>query len=164
MKRTKIKLMCASGVFTALIFICTAYIHIPVHTGYAHIGDGIIYLAASVLPLPYAVFAAAGGAALSDFFSGYALWAPASLIIKAITVLFFSQKNNKIICTRNLIALIPSLIICTGGYYIYEALLTQNFLSPLAGIIGNIIQSFLSCVLFIVLGLYLDKFKVKEQL
>ena len=164
MKNKKIRLMCISGVFVALIFIFTAYIHVPVHTGYTHIGDGFIYLAACLLPLEYSIFAGACGALLADLLSGYVLWAPASAIIKAITVLFFSRNSKKIICKRNLIALIPSLFTCTGGYYLYEALITQNFYSPLFGVLGNVIQSTLSSVLFIILGFYLDKLKIKDQL
>lgn len=164
MKNKKIKLMCISGIFVALIFVFTAYIHVPVHTGYTHVGDGFIYIAASLLPLPYGIFAGAIGAALADFLSGYVIYAPASAVIKALTVLCFSRKSKRIICTRNMLALIPSLLLCVGGYYIYEAILAQNFISPLAGVVGNIIQTALSGVLFVVLGMALDKFKFKEQL
>ncbi|MBE7027959.1 MAG: TIGR04002 family protein [Ruminococcaceae bacterium] len=164
MKNKKIKLMCISAVFVALIFIFTAYIHVPILTGYTHIGDGFIYLAACLLPLEYSIFVSSGGALLADLLSGYALWAPASAIIKAVTVLVFSRKCKKIICKRNILALIPALFICTGGYYLYEALITQNFYSPLLGILGNVIQSTLSGVLFTILGLYLDKLKIKDRL
>ena len=61
-KKNKIYTLTLSGVFAALITIFTAYIgHIPVgvNGGYIHFGDGLIYLAATILPLPYAMLAGA---------------------------------------------------------------------------------------------------------
>lgn len=163
MKKNNIKLICLAGIFTALVFVTTAYLHIPSHTGYTHVGDGFIYLAACMLPLPYAVFVGAAGALLADCLTGFAIWAPGSVIIKAAAVLAFSSKDKKIITVRNLLALIPAWAICIGGYYLYEALITQNFVAPLAGIPGYITQSLLSSILFILLGFALDKLRVRER-
>jgi uncharacterized repeat protein (TIGR04002 family) len=164
MKNNKIRLMCFAGVFTAIVFVFTAYLHIPSHTGYTHVGDGFIYLAACLLPTPYAIFAAAIGAFLADCLTGFALWAPASIIIKALTVLFFSSKYKKIITKRNIIALMPSALLCAFGYYFYDALIFSNFISALAGIIGYITQSVLSSILFILIGASFDKINFKKHL
>lgn len=164
MKDQKIRLMCITGIFTAIVFVFTAYLHIPSHTGYTHVGDGFIYLAACMLPLPYAMFVGAGGALLADCLTGYAIWAPGSIIIKTVAVLFFSRKNARIISVRNLLALIPAWAICIGGYYLYEALITGNYAAPLAGIPGYITQSVLSSILFVVAGLAMDKLNLKNTL
>ena len=55
----KIRKLTASGVFAALIYVFTAYLHIPTGAGYTHAGDGLIYLAACILPTPYAMAAGA---------------------------------------------------------------------------------------------------------
>lgn len=164
MKDQKIRLMCITGIFTAIVFVFTAYLHIPSHTGYTHVGDGFIYLAACMLPLPYAMFVGAGGALLADCLTGYAIWAPGSIIIKTVAVLFFSRKSARIISVRNLLALIPAWAICIGGYYLYEALITGNYAAPLAGIPGYITQSVLSSILFVVAGLAMDKLNLKNTL
>ena len=164
MKNNKVKFMCLAGIFAALVFVFTAYIHISVPPGYTHIGDGFIYLAASLLPLPYAASVGAIGALLADCLTGYALWAPASVIIKALTAMFFSAKTKNIIGARNLLALIPSCALCVGGYYLYEAIITQNFIAPSLGVVGNLIQSALSSVLFVILGIAMDKFGVKKKM
>ena len=164
MKNEKVKLMCLAGVFAAVVFVFTAYLHIPSHTGYTHVGDGFIYLAACLLPLPYAMFVGAGGALLADCLTGYAIWAPGSVIIKIIAVLFFSRKSKKIICWRNILALLPACAVCIGGYYLYEALITGNFAAPLAGIPGYITQSVLSSIFFIAVGLAMDKLNVKQMI
>ena len=162
MKDQKIRLMCITGIFTAIVFVFTAYLHIPSHTGYTHVGDGFIYLAACMLPLPYAMFVGAGGALLADCLTGYAIWAPGSVVIKTVAVLFFSRKGTRIVCLRNLLALIPAWAICIGGYYLYEALITGNFAAPLSGIPGYITQSVLSSILFVMAGLAMDKLNFKN--
>lgn len=164
MKNSKIRLMCLSGIFIAIVFVFTAYLHIPSHTGYTHIGDGFIYLAACMMPLPYAVSVGAVGAMLADCLSGYALWAPGSVIIKALTVFCFSRKGKKIVNLRNLLGLLPAWILCIGGYYLYESIITGNFIAPLSGIPGYITQSVLSSIVFVAAGLALDKFNIKEHI
>ena len=164
MRNERIRRMCLAGVFTALVFVFTAYLHIPSHTGYTHVGDGFIYLAACLLPLPYAAFVGAAGALLADVLTGYAIWAPGSVIIKTVAVLFFSRTGKKIMTDRNLLALIPAWAVCIGGYYLYEALITWNFVAPLAGIPGYITQSVLSSLLYLALGLALDRLTAKEKL
>lgn len=164
MKDKQIRLMCITGIFTAIVFVFTAYLHIPSHTGYTHVGDGFIYLAACMLPLPYAMFVGAGGALLADCLTGFAIWAPGSVIIKTVAVLFFSRKSERIINLRNLLALLPAWAVCIAGYYLYEVLITGNFIVPLLGIPGYITQSVLSSVLFIAAGLAMDKLNVKNTM
>lgn len=164
MKIQKIKLMCFAGIFTAIVFVFTAYLHIPSHTGYTHVGDAFIYISACLLPLPYAMSVGAVGALLADCLTGYAIWAPASVIIKTTAVLFFSRKSKNIICLHNFFALIPSWALCIGGYYLYEALITGNFTAPIAGIPGYITQSTLSTVLFVILGIAMDKLNIKLKI
>lgn len=164
MKKNHVQKMCLAGIFTALVFVFTAYLHIPSYTGYVHVGDGFIYLAACILPLPYAMFVGAGGALLADCLTGYAIWAPGSVIIKAVTVLFFSRKGTRIINLRNILALLPAWATCVGGYYLYEALITGDFVTPLSYMPGNVLQSVTSGVLYIILGLAMDKLNVKKTM
>lgn len=162
MKNRQIKNMCLAATFTAVVFVLTAYLQIPSNTGYVHIGDAFIFLSACLLPTPYAVFVGAGGALLADCLTGYAIWAPASVIIKVLTALMFTNKKETIINLRNLLALIPAAVMCIGGYYLYEAFISGNFIAPLSGIIGSVMQWLASSILFIILGVALDKLKIKR--
>lgn len=164
MKNKKILLMCITGIFTALVFVVTAYLHIPTNNGYIHVGDGLIYLAACLLPCPYAMVVGAGGAFLADCLTGFAVWAPGSVIIKALTVLLFSSKKDKVINLRNSLAVLPATIVCAGGYYLYESLIYGNFVSPLAGIPASVTQSVASAIVFIAFGLAIDKMKIKSKI
>ncbi len=164
MKMDKIKLVSIAGVFTALVFAVTAYLHIPTTNGYIHVGDSLIYLAACLLPTPYAVAVGAGGAMLADCLTGYAIWAPGSIIIKAATALLFTSKKEKIINVRNLLALIPAAIICAGGYYLYEAVVYGNFIAPLSGILASLTQSTASSVLYVAMAIAIDSTKFRSKL
>lgn len=164
MKNSKIRHMCLAGLFTALVFVVTAYLHIPTNNGYIHVGDGLIYLASCLLPWPYAMVVGAGGAFLADCLTGFAVWAPGSVIIKALTVLLFSNKGNKIINLRNALVLVPAAALCTGGYYLYEALIYGNYVAPLAGIPASVTQSVASAVVFVVAGLAVDKLNIKSKI
>lgn len=164
MKKNKATLMCISGTFTALVFVVTAYLHIPTNNGYVHVGDGLIYLAACILPLPYAIAVGAIGALFADCFTGFAIWAPGSVVIKALTALLFSRKNNKIINLHNTLVLLPAAILCTAGYYLYESLIYGNYVAPLAGIPASITQSIASSIVFVVLGLAIDKTNIKSKI
>ena len=42
MKKNHLKLMCISGIFAAVVFVVTAYLHVPTYNGYVHFGDGFI--------------------------------------------------------------------------------------------------------------------------
>ena len=63
-----------------------------------------------------------------------------------------------------ILALIPAWALCIGGYYLYEALITGNFVAPTAGIPGYIMQSVLSTVLYVIAGIAMDKLDIKTKL
>lgn len=164
MKKNHTKLMCISGIFAALVFVITAYLHIPTYNGYVHCGDGLIFLAACILPMPYSIVVGALGAMLADLLTGFAIWAPGSMIIKGALAALFSYKAKKILTTKNLIMLLPAALISIVGYYLYEALITGNFVSPLAGIPASIIQAVASSIVFVVSGIAMDKYNIKEKM
>ena len=164
-KSTKqLKYMCLAGILTAFVFVFTAYLHIPSVNGYVHIGDGFIYFAACLLPLPYALFVGAGGAVLADCLTGYAIWAPGSAIIKGLLVLCFCRKSKVLLSKRNIFALPLAGVVCVGGYYLYGSIIAGSFAAALADIPGNVMQSVSSSVLFVVLAATADKLKIKKYI
>lgn len=96
----------AAAMFAALTCVLTMFIKIPIMggQGYIHPGDMAIYLAASILPLPFAAAGAAIGGALADILGGAAVWAPWTLFIKAALTVFFTRKKSTVVCGRNFAA------------------------------------------------------------
>ena len=164
MKRKDLRLMCISGIFAALVFVVTAYLHIPTYNGYVHIGDAFIFLASCILPTPYAIGVGAMGAMLADVLTGYAIWAPGSIVIKALSAMLFSSKAKKIVSLRNTLMLIPTTAICAGGYYIYEVIITGSFIGALAGIPGSLVQSVASGIVFVLAGAAMDKMNLRNKI
>lgn len=166
----KLRLITAAGLFSALVFVFTAYLHIPTGAGYTHAGDGIIYLAACLLPAPYAVAAGVIGGGLADALSGYPVWIPATVVIKALTALFFSRKTKRILCTRNIAAILPSAILCVVGYSLYEGIVMTKSLSAAAIIAAfsqtpsYLVQIGASSLLFIAVAAALDKTDIRRKL
>lgn len=164
-----IQLICVTGLFAAMIYVLTAWLHIPMGAGYTHAGDGLIYLAASMLPTPYAMAAGAIGAGLADGLSGFVVWLPGTIVIKAITAFCFSRKTEKIICVRNLLGIIPALVICVVCYSLYEGIFMAGGFSKSAIISAfgqtpaYCIQVLASSILYIVLGLGFDKAGLKKK-
>ena len=106
-----------AGVMAAMICLAT-FLHITVGiSGYIHLGDAVIYLAAALLPNPYAAAAAAVGAGLADVLVA-PVWAPFTVAIKAVMVFCFTAKKDRILCRRNLLAPWFAGLVCIGGYYI----------------------------------------------
>ena len=150
----------------AMITIMTAYIcHIPtgVNGGYIHFGDSIIYLAAALLPTPYALAAAAIGGGLADLLTS-PMWAPATIVIKMLITIPFTNKSAKIITPRNVIASVIAYFISGFSYFLAEYLLFGTWTALIASMSGSLIQSGGSAVFFIIFGLALDRINAKSKL
>lgn len=155
-----------TGLFAAMIAIMTAYIgHIPYgfNGGYIHFGDSLIYLAAVLLPRPYAMAAAAIGGGLADLLTA-PLWAPATIIIKILITLPFTNRTAKAGSGRNLLAPFVAAVISAVGYYLAEGVIFGSFGAPLVSLAGSAVQSGGSMVLFVVLIITLDKINIKAMM
>ena len=161
-----------TAMFAALITVTTAFIKIPAPLGYAHAGDSMIYLAASILPGPLVFAAAAIGGGLADLLAGYPQWAIPTAIIKALNVLPFflihrilkdSSKTKNIISLPNLLMLIPTTIVTIVGYFAANALL-YDITAAITEILPNLVQAGVGAGLFVILGKSLDAIHFKSKI
>ena len=164
-----------TGLLGAMVLLTTAYVlHIPVGTGggYIHLGDTMVYLAAAVLPTPYAMAAAALGGALADLLTGAAVWALPTAIIKAVMVLPFTAKKERLLCPRNGVAPVIAGGIGVGGYFLAEmgivtlsgGTLQAALGGALAAVLPNLMQELAGGVCFVLLALALDRLQLKKRL
>lgn len=163
---SKTKTIVLTALFAAMIFLTTAYLfHIPTGaSGYIHLGDAFVYLAASILPGPYGLIAASIGGGMADILTGNAVWAIPTMLIKPAMAFCFTEKGKSIICKRNTIAVFIAGIICIAGYYLAEGFIYGNFVAPMAGIGFNSIQAIGSAIVYLTIGFALDKVKAREKL
>lgn len=163
-KRFKIRTadIAVTAVMTALVIVFTSFIKVPIGAGgYIHLGDLMILLSASILPLPFALLSSCVGAALSDVIVGAPIWAPFSLIVKALIVLCFTAKKDKILCARNFIGCGLSCIITVVGYFFSEVIIYGNW-GAYVSMPWNLVQAVVAAVGYIVIGIAFDKLKVKK--
>lgn len=146
-----IKKLAFGALFAALIFSGTYFIKLPMpfSEGYIHAGDGFVFLAAALLPAPYAMGAAAIGAGLSDLIGGYPLWIPATVGVRVLAVLLFSHRGN-VFCARNFAALGGAAAINVAGYWAYEsAVVYHDPVSALPSVPFNFAQSVVGALIFL---------------
>ena len=165
-KNSRIYNLTLTSLFAALITIFTAYIgHIPVgvNGGYIHFGDAIIYLAATILPLPYAIAAAAIGGGIADLLTAPA-WTIATVIIKSLLVLLFTNKGPAILNKRNYIAPVFAYLVSGTGYFFAEAIIFGAKVAFFSSLSGSLIQSGGSMIFFLILGQTLDRIHFKSKM
>lgn len=163
----RIKCICYTALLAAIIALTTAYFfHIPIgaNGGYVHFGDAFIYLAASLLPMPYACVAAALGGGLADLMSGAAIWIIPTMIIKPLTAVWFTNKKTTFLNKHNAWALLLAGIVSNVGYYFAEVIFSGNWIAPLFTQWGGLVQSGGSAIIFVLVALALDKANLKQVL
>lgn len=160
-ERNAMRNMVLAGVFAALIFLTTAYLfHIPVggNGGYVHFGDSMVYLAASLLPAPYAMAAGAIGAGLSDLLSpGGAVWILPTVIIKPLMTIGFRRHGGRLLSVRNLGALALGSLINTIGYLAAGFFITGGWGGPIAELPSSLAQFLGSAAFYFLCAAALDK-------
>ncbi len=159
MRNKNLKYLAAASLFAALTFI-TSMLHLPLFSsqGYIHLGDSVIYLAASFLPFPYAAAAAAAGGVLGDMLSGYFIWIPFTAVIKILNVMPFAfikkynKKSKKRINFFNISACVISGIITCVMYFFSSRILYGSFAAAIADLPGNVVQSAASAVIYLLIS------------
>lgn len=162
------KELCIQGLLTALVTVCTMVFQIPVSAtqGYVHLGDSMILLTSVFFGWRYGMVAGGVGSALADLLSGYAHWAPFTLIIKGIMGLLiglvsdFAKKQEKFFTARNLLASAIGIIWMVFGYFIGGGILKSSFAVAATSIPENLIQGIAGAIIFLVVGAAFYKAKV----
>lgn len=165
-KQTSTRLLVIAALFAALVAVMTGYVlHIPLPTGgYIHLGDMMIYIAASLLPLPYAIGAAAIGGALADIMTGYSMWALPTFLIKGLIVLPFTANKSIFLCKRNIAAIFVAGIFSPVAYGIAAVAIYGEVSAFIPQVLGTGVQSIGNGVAFLALAVALDRANGKERL
>ena len=161
-----------TGLLAAMVLLAIYFLHIPiVGGGYVHLGDTVIYLAAAVLPMPLAMVAAAVGAGLADVLVA-PMWAIPTILIKAVMVIAFTSKKERLLCPRNLVAPVIAGAVGVAGYYVAEVCIVTlsgssvaaAAVAAVAAIPFNALQELVGGVAFVLLAAALDRVHIKKRL
>lgn len=162
MKNNKTKNLVWAGLFAALTAVATMLaIPVPSMTnGYVNAGDALVIVSAFLLGPAYGAIAAGIGSAITDLAYGYFIYAPATLIIKALmalcagAILIKLGKKKKL--PAAIFASVVAELIMLAGYLGYETLI-YGFAGAVGSLIGNCIQAVFGAIVGTVVYMALIK-------
>lgn len=170
MKSATLRKMITAAVLTALVAAGTAVISIPLPTGYVHLGDGLVLLAGFLLGPIWGAAAAGLGSALADLFLGYALYAPGTFVVKALTAAVCALLCGALsrIVKNPIIPLVGGAVagalVMVGGYLIYESVILGVGAAAVASVPGNLTQGAVGAVVFCLLAALFRKRRITSNL
>lgn len=152
MKKLQPKLLVYTAMMAALIAVATLFIHIPIfmQSGYCNLGDAFI-LASGALIGPWAAAAAAVGSALADLLLGYAVYAPATALIKGIMGWIaggLCAREEK--SWKRAFWMVLAECLMVGGYFLFETAL-YGAAAAAGSLLGNASQG----VMGLAVGLFM---------
>jgi uncharacterized membrane protein len=140
-----LKMLCFCAMFAALSCVATL-ISIPLPFGYFNLGDTVVIVCAWCLGAP-GIIAAALGSALADLILGFAIYAPATAVIKGLMALVAWLLCKKLHNRSHLVefSIRPAVaVLCeaimVAGYLFYEAVILGYGAGAFASILGNCLQ------------------------
>ena len=163
--KTSTRKFVIAAMFAVLVCVATMIIKIPSPMkGYLNLGDGVVLLAGWMLTPIYGFLAAGLGSALTDLFSGYVIYAPATFVIKGLMALLgcwgFRLLHKKLgkLPARILTGLVAEVVMVLG-YFVFEGAL-YGFIPSVVNIPANSAQGLAGLILGCVLVSQLEKYKM----
>lgn len=163
MKLEKTLKLTYTAMLTAMVCVATMLIRIPTMVGYTNLGDGFILLSAFLFGPFYGAVAGGIGSMLADIISGYAFYAPATLVIKGLIAVIaallwkaVSKRGGDKVWKKILASLVAELWMA-AGYWTFETLFLGEAKAALASVPNNIAQGLVGVVLGMVLYYALSK-------
>ncbi len=163
--KTNTKKIVTASMLAALCCVATMIIKIPSPLkGYINLGDCVVLLSGWLLSPAYGFAAAGFGSALADVFSGYIVYAPATLVIKGIMAIIahfcFKGLHNKLGNTPSrIIGGILAEIVMILGYFVFEGFL-YGFAPSAVNIPANGMQGIAGVIIGIILVKIFEKSKI----
>ena len=162
---TRTKKIVMAALMAALACVATMIIKIPSPLkGYLNLGDCIVLVSGWMLSPIYGFLAAGLGSALADVFSGYAVYAPATFVIKGImaTVAFYGfrllyKRLGEL--SAQILSGIAAEVVMILGYYAFEGVL-YGFLPAALNIPANGVQGIAGLTVGVILMKVLKKTKL----
>ncbi len=173
MKLQKLQKLISAALFTAIICVATYVVQIPMPAtgGYVNLGDCFVLTAGLFLGAGYGAIAAGLGSALADIIAGYAQYAPATFIIKALmaVIVFFVYKafkkslSGRFSAVAKLIGGICAEAVMVLGYFGYEAVILKYGIGAAGSILGNVMQGIVGIAAAVALSTAFEKVAGKSK-
>jgi len=132
-----------SEIMAALVAVATMLIQVPtpLTRGYINVGDSMVMLVAVLFGPTIGAFAGGFGSAMADLITGYAHWAPFTLVIKGVegfVIGYLTSKKDDF--TTILLATILGGALMVLGYFFVEVYF-YGWGGAIAEVPGNTLQA-----------------------
>lgn len=153
-----------TAMLAALCCVATMIIKIPSpYKGYVNLGDCIVLIIGWLLIPTYGFLAAGIGSSLADVFSGYAIYAPATFVIKGLMAVvahyayavLSKRLNNSL---SKIISGALSEILMVLGYFLFEGIL-YGFAPSAVNIPANAVQGIVCLIIGVLIVKIFEKAK-----
>lgn len=155
-----------TSMLIALVFVSTVFLNIrlPIaaNGGLVHLGTAMLFIASILFGPKKGALAGAIGMGLFDIIGGWLLWAPITIVSRGLQGYIVGRitwlnghKGNSI--ALNMTATIVSIPFMVAVYYIGEAFLYGNWITPLASIPGDLLQNVLGIIIAVPICVALKK-------
>ena len=158
--RARTRTLVKTALFIALGYVATAILMVPSPTGgYMNLGDTVVLLSAYLLGPVYGAAAAGVGSMMADILAAYPVYAPATLVIKAIMAVVAALMYRKLkgsalgVLACGVIGEIPMVV----GYWLFDGFLAGSLTGAAVGIPSNLVQAAFGLIVSTVLVLSLRK-------
>ena len=89
-----VRYLALASIFLAMITLVTMYGMVPIVWGYLNLGDAMIMLSATILPISLAGLVGGIASALADLLGGYSQYALFTLVIKGLEAMMVAAEAS----------------------------------------------------------------------
>lgn len=154
-----------TAILSTLVLVSTVFINIKLPIGQGgliHLGTGALFIVAILFGPKKGALAGAIGMGLFDIFGGWIIWAPTTIVARALQgyivgKIAWSNGHRGDSVRLNILAAVASTPVMLAVYYIGQGIMYNNWVAPLASIPGDLIQSAVGLLIAIPLCLALKK-------
>lgn len=165
---TRTKKIVLAALMASLVCVATMIIKLPSPLkGYLNLGDCVVLVSGWMLSPTYGFLAAGFGSALADVFSGYAIYAPATFVIKGLMALIafygFKWIHKKLgSLSSRIISAVSAEILMILGYFVFEGFM-YGFVPSLVNIPANGVQGVAGCIIGTLLMKVFEQSKITME-
>ncbi|MBU5250374.1 ECF transporter S component [Lysinibacillus capsici] len=163
--RTKTFDLVITAILAALVFVATMFINLKLPIGQGgliHLGTSMLFISAILFGPKKGALAGAIGMGLFDIVGGWLIWAPTTIISRALQGFIVGKiawsKGHKGDNLRlNILGAVVSMPVMIAVYYVGQAIMFNSWIAPLASIPGDVIQNIVGLVIAIPVCVVLKK-------
>ncbi|MGG0642676.1 ECF transporter S component [Sporosarcina gallistercoris] len=163
--RTNTMDLVLTAILSTIVLLSTVFINIKLPIGQGgliHLGTAALFTVAILFGPKKGALAGAIGMGMFDIFGGWMIWAPTTIIARALQgyivgKIAWSNGQRGENTLLNILAAVASIPVMLAVYYIGQAIMYNNWAAPLASIPGDLIQCGVGLLIAIPLSVALKK-------